>query len=693
MDDAAADLPQLEEDLPMGDTEAPHEDKPPERPSTLPNSHQAPPKRHGYVTVEPHPNAARVIRWIDPATSEVSNSHLDKPDLFQTAEWLCQLPISGLDWARYFEIEKHKAAVPWENVKGLYQEVDALPHGPDWSHKNLYISTWEGSETLNLYKRCIILGTRLLIGWRWWWGMQDALGPNATIAPNIFTMDATTVTLFTSQKVWPVYQLIANIDKDVRHLPKERAMILVGYIPMPDLSWITNDEERRHKRWEVYHASMAKILALLKQASLLGVEMVCADGGVRCVYPIVAAHMADFEEQCLASCTLKTRCPICDVTTKGRGSGENNANIRTKLGTLQALQYDRRGISMARQNLGLRPMWLYWTNLPYATGHSSFVPDLLHQVHNGMFKDHLLACWRYLLGTAMIDRQLIGMPRFAGLRHFRVGILAFFNGKWTGNESKEVERICLPLVAGSQPAKAVGATRCLMDFLYQAHLLQIDKDNLERMEADLAEFHNSKHIFVTRGGMGVAGWDNIPKLHMLSHYVFLIHKYGTPDGYNTKLSERLHIDYVKIPYRASNRVDPIQQMITHLQRSEAWAMQRYRLEQAGLIKQHQRAWADKQELEDDEDDSGVMGDASEQEDDKEEMREAREQDQARLTSTRRRPNQTMPKHHPDPTLFIANKPTRPSIPTQEIALHHEAPDFIETVKRFVSELPGGTEHA
>ncbi|KAG9116354.1 hypothetical protein FRC07_007476, partial [Ceratobasidium sp. 392] len=36
MDDAAADLPQLEEDLPMGDPEAPHEDEPPERPSTLP---------------------------------------------------------------------------------------------------------------------------------------------------------------------------------------------------------------------------------------------------------------------------------------------------------------------------------------------------------------------------------------------------------------------------------------------------------------------------------------------------------------------------------------------------------------------------------------------------------------------------------------------------------------------------------
>ncbi|KAG9087692.1 hypothetical protein FRC07_012761 [Ceratobasidium sp. 392] len=211
---------------------------------------------------------------------------------------------------------------------------------------------------------------------------------------------------------------------------------------------------------------------------------------------------------------------------------------------------------------------------------------------------------------------------------------------------------------------------------------------------DLAEFHDLKDIFVTEGAITTkAGWDGIPKLHMLSHYAFLIREYGTPDGYNTELSERLHIDYVKIPYRASNKVDPIHQMITHLQRCEAWAVQRYRLEKAGLIKPDRRRLRRGEQELDDEDEEPTVN-ASEQEDDEDETREAHEHDQAQLTSTRKpKLNHTMPKYHPDPTLFIANKPTKSSVPAQEFIRRHEAPDFVNAVKRYVSQLPGGAEHA
>ncbi|KAG9107487.1 hypothetical protein FRC07_008621, partial [Ceratobasidium sp. 392] len=298
-----------EEENWTSNAEAPPKDLPISSGSRLP-----PPTQHGYATVEPHPRAARVFRWVDLDTLSPSDNPLDKPEMFETAEWLCQLPIGNGDRARYFKLE---------------QSVDALPHGPDWSHKNLRVLTPEGEEINDVYKRCPVAGTRELIGNRrfdkhlcyrpemhhritpdgrkvrvygdmrtgkWWWRMQDMLGPDATLAPNIYATDATTVTLHTGKKVWPVYQSIANIDKDIRRQPSERAMILIGYIPVPDLGWISNEDERRQKRWELYHASMSKILAPLKQASLHGVEMVCADGGVRRVYPIAAAHIADFEE-------------------------------------------------------------------------------------------------------------------------------------------------------------------------------------------------------------------------------------------------------------------------------------------------------------------------------------------------------------------------------------------------------------
>jgi hypothetical protein len=53
------------------------------------------------------------------------------------------------------------------------------------------------------------------------------------------------------------------------------------------------------------------------------------------------------------------------------------------------------------------------------------------------------------------------------------------------------------------------------------------------------------------------------------HYVTCIRALGSPDGYNTESLERLHIDFAKEAYRASNKRDYMEQMALWLQRHEA----------------------------------------------------------------------------------------------------------------------------
>ncbi|KAG8766028.1 hypothetical protein FRC12_007131 [Ceratobasidium sp. 428] len=694
-----------------------------------------PRKTHGYATVETHPNAARVFEWVKPRQTFPSDNPLNQPELFRTGEWLCQLPISHEDRMLYFDIQRHKRDTPWENVTQLYKSVDALPHGPGWTHKYMTVTTPQGVETLDLWRRDSLEIVRELIGdprfakrmryapemhyritpdgrrvkvrgeaWTgdWWWRTQDMLGGDATIASIVLATDATQLSLICgSNKVWPVYMGITNISKAVRRCPSERAMILVGYIPVPDLSFITNAEERGRKKWEIYHASMQAILEPLKKASSKGVKMVCADGGVRHVHPIVAAHMADFEEQCLASCTQKTRCPICDVKMHDRGDDLGGAKIRTRLQTLQALAHERRGYTMTRQNLGLRPVRPYWASLPFATGHTSFVPDILHQIYQGVFKDHLFSRWRHILNEVTVDNRLMGMPRFPGIRHFKNGISKFFKSQFTGTESRAAAKVCLPMVAGSKPAEAVGATRCITDFMYRAHLPQLDDDDLEAMESDLAEFHQLKQVFVSHGGLtSEHGWNGIPKIHMLSHYVFLIREYGTIDGYSTDISERLHIDRVKTFYRASNKVDPIEQMVTSLQRQDAWVMQRRKLEELGLIpklkKRSQRSdegsedvEKNKAEVEEDEEEAaeGIAGWDDE-------TIEQVDEDQDQVVAATTNDKQCHPtEYHPDPILCYAKSPSKPSVTGRDIALQHQAPSFLKAVQDYVSQLPGAAEDA
>ena len=52
-----------------------------------------------------------------------------------------------------------------------------------------------------------------------------------------------------------------------------------------------------------------------------------------------------------------------------------------------------------------------------------------------------------------------------------------------------------------------------------------------------------------------------PKMHLPSYILDAIRRMGSPDNFNTDISELLHIENVKNAYRASNQVDFIQQML------------------------------------------------------------------------------------------------------------------------------------
>src|SRR5205807_2741770 len=52
-----------------------------------------------------------------------------------------------------------------------------------------------------------------------------------------------------------------------------------------------------------------------------------------------------------------------------------------------------------------------------------------------------------------------------------------------------------------------------------------------------------------------------PKMHMLSHVSSSIRRMGSPDNFSTDISELLHIENVKEAYRASNRVQYVEQML------------------------------------------------------------------------------------------------------------------------------------
>ena len=104
-----------------------------------------------------------------------------------------------------------------------------------------------------------------------------------------------------------------------------------------------------------------------------------------------------------------------------------------------------------------------------------------------------------------------------------------------------------------------------MDFAFIAQYPVHMGKTLELLKNALSQFHEDKLTFVD---LGICHHFNIPKLHFVSHYIDLIKLYGTTDNFNTKYTERLHIDFMKDAYAATNHKDEFTQMATWLERKE-----------------------------------------------------------------------------------------------------------------------------
>lgn len=162
---------------------------------------------------------------------------------------------------------------------------------------------------------------------------------------------------------------------------------------------------------------MKAILEPLREAASKGVEMLCADGGVRRVHPILASYIADFPEQCLVTCARQNRCPTCLVPSEEKGNHSVWYGWRTRSQTLDALEDDRHGYSTPITELGIRPTWPFWADMPYVDISTCITPDLLHQLNKGVFRYHLVKWCTGILGEREIDRRFRGMPRHLGIRH------------------------------------------------------------------------------------------------------------------------------------------------------------------------------------------------------------------------------------------------------------------------------------
>ncbi|KAK0187450.1 hypothetical protein F5146DRAFT_893808, partial [Armillaria mellea] len=134
------------------------------------------------------------------------------------------------------------------------------------------------------------------------------------------------------------------------------------------------------------------------------------------------------------------------------------------------------------KNISLHPIIPFWIDLPQCNIFHCFTSDLLHQLHKGVFKDHLVK-WSTKAAEATkaeVDHHYVAMPYHPELCHFKKGILLVM--QWTGMEYKNMEKVFLGMLAGTAKPDIIVCVHAVLDFIYYSHLELHMDELLKKLE-------------------------------------------------------------------------------------------------------------------------------------------------------------------------------------------------------------------
>lgn len=374
-----------------------------------------------------------------------------------------------------------------------------------------------------------------------------------------------------------MYLSLGNIDSSIRNKPSHGCWLLIAYIPIP----IFTDPKPLHTalHHRLFHQCLTIILNSLVVTGEQGVDIVDSNGDVRHCFPRVAAYLADYPEQLLINAAAQWCSPVTIAGFANLGDSAPHPRRTKEWITSQIAQAcqqvdptDVAAYTAVAKGLGLNAVYEpFWLNLPGYEPDLVLAPDNLHGLFR-FWRDHILHWAIGLIGAQELDNRLKVLQPITGLRHFPNGVKHL--SQWTGREDRELQRVLLPVIAGSRDinSRAFCCFRAIHDFIYLAQYRSHSTSTLQYLQMALETFHSTKPVFISngarRGKKDVIPHFCIPKLAALFQYLYHIIRMGSSSQFSTEVTENCHQTMAKAAYRATNRRDFFKQMCAYLNRRD-----------------------------------------------------------------------------------------------------------------------------
>ncbi|KAJ3152711.1 hypothetical protein HDU86_005466, partial [Geranomyces michiganensis] len=524
-------------------------------------------------------------------------------------------------WDRSLDLRK----VTFKNAQEAWRRVDAVAAGyeierqTDWQHCDIMVKgplnrSWANKPQKFHYRPALQIITELfgrqdldiqlkakqeynksqhrLYNEPWtgirWERMQQKILEGGILLPIMISADATLLTNASgNQKLHPLYISLASIPSSQRNKDKNEAIVMSAL--MPEMSYGSKTESQqdnlRNAKWQLFHDCLSLFFAPVIKAAATGIVMTGPKNRQYHVFPVLWSISADYPEMVSFTTLVQGWCTSCTLfkLDLDKLPAEIRANPPpARTATLMRDAWELKRKRPQDEVLEAVVVKNFAWNWPHCDIYEARMPDLLHELPNGVWGHHLKKWVLRLIAAGgpapdplkLFDQRYVKISSYPGMKHFTAGPSTL--SRLSAQDQSDMMRIFVaamyefPMRNHVQAFKT--ATECIQSFVNYFYLIGVpsmSEDNAHFIERELDTFWEKKEVF--RPYTSKQNMFNFPKMHAMTKYAACFRENGAPAQYTTEHFERQHKKDIKTPYKESNKVAPTEQILKSVSRQLALA--------------------------------------------------------------------------------------------------------------------------